>query len=156
MLDVESKEGVDVVGDARDPGVLEQAGIEDASALLLTVGDDTTAVLATLIASERHPDTRILVRANEEANVAKLSRAGADYQETRDVSTVWTASRPPTASRSAVAYLLAVVRPHSRTTSDITTRTPPVSRTWRRFDVSIPRSVTPAARRLVRASRFSA
>ncbi|WP_323192240.1 NAD-binding protein [Halostella sp. PRR32] len=79
VLDIEDEERVDTVGDARDPDVLEAAGIEDVSALILTVADDTTAVFATLIARELNPDLHIVVRANEEADVKKLYRAGADY-----------------------------------------------------------------------------
>lgn len=79
VLDVKAGEDVDVVGDARDPDVLAAAGIEDATALLLTVADDTTAIFTTLIASELNPDLRVVVRANEEADVQKLYRAGAEY-----------------------------------------------------------------------------
>lgn len=79
VLDVRDKETVDVVGDARDPDVLEEAGIESASAILLTVAEDTTAIFATLIARELNPDLQIVVRANEEEDVQKLYRAGADY-----------------------------------------------------------------------------
>ena len=79
VLDKVDKPGVDVVGDARDPDVLSAAGVEDASALLLMVADDTAATLSTLIAKELNPDVQVVVRANEEANVQKLSRAGADY-----------------------------------------------------------------------------
>ncbi|MEF8907477.1 MAG: NAD-binding protein [Haloarculaceae archaeon] len=79
VLDKVDKPGVDVVGDARDPDVLAAAGVEDASALLLMVADDTAATLSTLIAKELNPDVQVVVRANEEANVQKLSRAGADY-----------------------------------------------------------------------------
>ncbi|WP_199243373.1 potassium channel family protein [Halopenitus persicus] len=70
---------VDVVGDARDPTVLEAAGITEASVLVLTIGDDTTAIFTTLIARELNPDLDIVVRANDDANVEKLYRAGADY-----------------------------------------------------------------------------
>ncbi|WP_251341420.1 potassium channel family protein [Haloplanus halophilus] len=79
VLDVEDEPAVDVVGDARDPDVLAAAGIEDAAALIVTVGDDTTAIFATLIARESNPDLHIVVRANEEADVQKLYRAGGDY-----------------------------------------------------------------------------
>ena len=79
VLDTEEKPGVDVVGDARDPEVLGEAGIEEASALLLMVGDDTAATLSTLIAKELNPDVQVVVRANEEENIQKLYRAGADY-----------------------------------------------------------------------------
>ncbi len=79
VLDSEDKQGVDVVGDARDPDVLSEAGIGDASALLLMIADDTAATLSTLIAKELNPDVQVVVRANEEANIQKLYRAGADY-----------------------------------------------------------------------------
>lgn len=79
VLDKVDKPGVDVVGDARDPDVLSAAGIKDASALLLMVADDTAATLSTLIATELNPDVQVVVRANEEANIQKLYRAGADY-----------------------------------------------------------------------------
>jgi len=79
ILDTTADDRVDVVGDARDPDVLESAGIGDASALIVTVGDDTTAIFATLIARELNPDLYIVVRANEEADVQKLYRAGGDY-----------------------------------------------------------------------------
>ncbi|WP_340098374.1 potassium channel family protein [Salinibaculum salinum] len=79
ILDSVAKERVDVVGDARDPTVLQDAGIDDASALLLMVGDDTAATLSTLIARKQNPEVRIIVRANEEENTEKLRRAGADY-----------------------------------------------------------------------------
>lgn len=79
ILDIESKENVDIVGDARDPDVLKEAGVEEASGLLLTVGNDTSAIFSTLIARELNPDLRIVVRANEEIDVQKLYRAGANY-----------------------------------------------------------------------------
>ena len=73
------REGVDVVGDACDPAVLRRAGIEDASAVLFAMGDDTLAIFATLVARDLNPDLRIVVRADEEEDVPKLYRAGADY-----------------------------------------------------------------------------
>ncbi|MEF8825888.1 MAG: NAD-binding protein, partial [Halapricum sp.] len=78
-LDVKDKDDVDVVGDARDPETLRAAGIESASVLILAVEDDTTAIFATLIARDLNPDLRIVVRSNEEEDVQKLSRAGADF-----------------------------------------------------------------------------
>mgnify|MGYP006280253341 FL=1 len=79
VLDIEPGQAVDTVGDAREPEVLEAAGIETADALVVTVADDTTAILVTLIARELNPDIEIVVRANERAGVDKLYRAGADY-----------------------------------------------------------------------------
>jgi Trk K+ transport system NAD-binding subunit len=79
VLDAEETEDVDVVGDARDPETLDAAGIGTASALIVTVGDDTTAIFVTLIAREVNPDLYVVVRANEEDDVQKLYRAGGDY-----------------------------------------------------------------------------
>ncbi|PSP79499.1 potassium transporter [Halobacteriales archaeon QS_1_68_20] len=79
VLDVEDKQGVDVVGDACDPAALREAGIADAATVIVTVGDDTTAVFTTLVARDLDPDLTILARANEEGSVPKLYRAGADY-----------------------------------------------------------------------------
>jgi Trk K+ transport system NAD-binding subunit len=80
VLDIENDaDAVDIVGDARDPDVLTAARIGDAAALVVTVGDDTTAIFVTLIARELNPDLHIVVRANEEADVQKLYRAGGDY-----------------------------------------------------------------------------
>lgn len=70
---------VDVVGDARDPNVLEEAHVSEASVLIVAIGDDTTAIFTTLIARELNPDLHIVVRANDAADVEKLYRAGADY-----------------------------------------------------------------------------
>lgn len=79
ILDIEERDSVDVGGDARDPEVLREAGVEDASTLILTVDDDTTAIFASLIARDLNTQLDIMVRANEQENVQKLSRAGADY-----------------------------------------------------------------------------
>jgi Trk K+ transport system NAD-binding subunit len=79
VLDIEDGDRVDVVGDAREPSVLEAAGIEGATVMLLAVEDDTTAIFATLIARDLNPDLRIVVRGTDHDNVQKLYRAGADY-----------------------------------------------------------------------------
>jgi Trk K+ transport system NAD-binding subunit len=81
VLDLEDGPGVDVVGDARDPDALEAADIGSASVLVLTVGDDTTAVFATLIARDLNPALDVLVRATTGDDEDKLYRAGADYVE---------------------------------------------------------------------------
>jgi Trk K+ transport system NAD-binding subunit len=79
VLDREDREGVDVVGDAREPAALDEAGVEEARALLLTLGDDTAAVFTTLVARDRNADLDIIVRVDDETDEAKLYRAGADY-----------------------------------------------------------------------------
>ncbi|MDS0475245.1 NAD-binding protein [Natrinema sp. 1APR25-10V2] len=79
VLDNVEKEGVDVVGDARDPAALREAGVDDAAAVIVTLDDDTTAVFAALVARDLNPSADVVVRANDAEDVRKLYRAGADY-----------------------------------------------------------------------------
>ncbi|ELY81055.1 potassium channel family protein [Natrinema gari] len=79
VLDSDDKDDVDIVGDARDPDAVREAGVEDVSAVIVTLDDDTTAVFATLVARDLNPSVDIIVRANDADNVQKLYRAGADY-----------------------------------------------------------------------------
>ncbi len=79
VLDIIEKEGVDIVGDVRDPTTVRETGIEDASTVIITLDDDTIAIFATLVARELNPTIDIVVRANDAENVQKLYRAGADY-----------------------------------------------------------------------------
>ena len=59
--------------------MLSAAGVETATSLVVSVGDDTTAIFATLIARDLNPDLQIVVRADEDKDTRKLYRAGADY-----------------------------------------------------------------------------
>lgn len=79
VIDIRDKEGVDIVGDIREADTLEKAGIEDASAMIITIQDDTMALFATLLARSMNSKTHIIVRANKIENVKKLYDAGADY-----------------------------------------------------------------------------
>ncbi|WP_178918107.1 TrkA family potassium uptake protein [Natronomonas gomsonensis] len=78
-LDLVEKPGVDRVGDATDPEELEAAGIQEANTAVLALSDDTTTEFATLVARDLSPDIEILARAEENENVTKIYRAGADY-----------------------------------------------------------------------------
>jgi Trk K+ transport system NAD-binding subunit len=79
VIDITEKEGVHIVGDIRQSETLEKAGIADASAIIITIQDDTTALFATLLARKLNGSARIIVRANETDDVKKLYQAGADY-----------------------------------------------------------------------------
>lgn len=79
VLDIRDLDGVDVVGDARDPDVLREAGVPEASAVVITLDDDTTAIFASLVVRDIAPETEVVVRANDAGSVRKLHRAGADY-----------------------------------------------------------------------------
>ncbi len=67
-----------VLGDAADVEVLEAAGLRDASAVLITTGEDDINVYLTLYCRKLEADVRIISRANHDRNVSTLHRAGAD------------------------------------------------------------------------------
>ena len=79
VVDARDREGVDVVGDATEPETLADAGIGEADTVVLALPDDTTTEFATLVIRDTAPDTEIVVRVDEDANVSKAYRAGADY-----------------------------------------------------------------------------
>lgn len=78
-VDVEDYEGVDVVGDVGDPETLSAAGIEDATALVVTVDDDATALLTIALARSLSDDIEILARVTDEDKVRTAFAGGADY-----------------------------------------------------------------------------
>ena len=67
-----------VVGDAADLAVLESAGLQQASAALITTHDDDLNIYLTIYCRRLRPDLQIVARASYERNVATLYRAGAD------------------------------------------------------------------------------
>jgi Trk K+ transport system NAD-binding subunit len=79
VIDRESHPGVDVVGDATDPNVLEAAGVESARSVILAVPDDTATEFATLVVRDMNDQIEIICRADEMESMRKMYRAGADY-----------------------------------------------------------------------------
>lgn len=79
VIDVEDGEGVDIVGDATQTATLDDAGVPDAATVILTLPEDDTAILATLVANGINPDAEIIVAASDVANTNKLYSAGADF-----------------------------------------------------------------------------
>jgi Trk K+ transport system NAD-binding subunit len=69
----------DIVGDITEPETLEAAGIEDASALIVTVDDDATALLTVAMARALSDGIEILVRVTDAEKGSPAFRAGADY-----------------------------------------------------------------------------
>ena len=67
-----------VIGDAADRKVLEEAGLADADAVLITTHDDDVNVYLTRYCRGLRPDIRIVSRSRLERNVSTLYRAGAD------------------------------------------------------------------------------
>ena len=78
-VDVEDREGVDVVGDAGSEAVLSAAGVETAGAVVVGLPDDSDALLTTVLARSLNPDVEILVRVTETDATRKALSAGADY-----------------------------------------------------------------------------
>jgi Trk K+ transport system NAD-binding subunit len=79
VVDKTGHETVDVVGDATDPGVLREAGVPDARAVVLAVPDETTTEFATLAVRDLNDSAEIIARADQVEGIAKTYRAGADY-----------------------------------------------------------------------------
>ncbi|MDH3756062.1 MAG: NAD-binding protein [Acidimicrobiia bacterium] len=79
QLTERQREGVRyVIGDAADRAVLEEAGIDDAGAVLITTHDDNVNVYLTRYCRGLRPDARIVSRSRLDRNVSTLYRAGAD------------------------------------------------------------------------------
>ena len=68
-----------IVGDAADFEVLNDAGISDATSVIVTTHDDAVNIYLTLYCRRLQPDMLILSRSTLERNALTLHRAGADY-----------------------------------------------------------------------------
>lgn len=78
-IDVEDREGVDIVGDATSEEILEEAGIETAGAIIVGLPNDSASLLTTVLARSLNPDIEILVRVSDTDATRKALSAGADY-----------------------------------------------------------------------------
>ncbi len=67
-----------VLGDAADIDTLEDAGIKDCPAVIITTHDDDTNIYLTLFCRRIRPDLQIICRANLDRNIGILHAAGAD------------------------------------------------------------------------------
>jgi len=79
VVDQNEEPGVDVVGDATNPEILESAGLHRARSVILAIPDDTAAEFATLVVRDESEHVEIIARAEEAEAVQKMYRAGADY-----------------------------------------------------------------------------
>ena len=79
VVDREDKPGVDVVGDITDQETLEAAGLDEAGAVILALGEDTATVFATLVIRQAREDIDVVCRVDEQESASKLYAAGADY-----------------------------------------------------------------------------
>ena len=72
-------EGDYVEGDAADREVLEQAGIDRATAVVVTTHDDAMNIYLTIYCRRLRPEVEILGRVNVDRNLSTMHRAGADF-----------------------------------------------------------------------------
>jgi voltage-gated potassium channel len=68
-----------VLGDAADIEVLEQAGINETSAVVVTTHDDDINIYLTIYCRKLRPEIQVISRSTLERNLATLHRAGADF-----------------------------------------------------------------------------
>jgi Trk K+ transport system NAD-binding subunit len=78
-IDRDDGPGVDVVGSVGKRAVLEAADVEAADAIVVAVPDDSTALLATVLARSIDPTVEILTRVRDAESTEKALAAGADY-----------------------------------------------------------------------------
>ena len=68
-----------VIGNAAELDVLKEAGIDEATTIVITTHDDDTNVYLTLYCRKLRSPAKILSRATDQRNVSSLHRAGADF-----------------------------------------------------------------------------
>jgi Trk K+ transport system NAD-binding subunit len=78
-VDKVDKEGVDVVGSVTEADTLREAGIDEATTVILALPDDRVTAFATLVVRDVAPDVEVVARADATDSVAKIYQAGADY-----------------------------------------------------------------------------
>ena len=79
VIDLKPAPGVDIVGNVLELATLDRAGVRDASAVILALGDDSESVFATAVVREYAPEVPLIVRVNRAPNTARLYRSGADF-----------------------------------------------------------------------------
>jgi len=78
-IDIKDEPAVDVVGDATETETLRAAGVESAETVVLALANDTMTEFATLMVRDLAPEIEIITRVDDNANISKTYRAGADY-----------------------------------------------------------------------------
>ncbi len=99
----------DVIGSSTDRAILKQAGITEASTLIIAVNNDIDVIYTTLIARKLNPHIDIMCRAINLESIEKLYRAGADYVFSQPVIAGQILAKfiePATAARSKREVLL--------------------------------------------------
>jgi voltage-gated potassium channel len=79
ILDIESHGFLNLVGDATEESVLQEAGITRAAVLVTALANDAANVFLTLTARELAPELMIIARAEQPNTQKKLKQAGANH-----------------------------------------------------------------------------
>ena len=79
VIDAEEHDGVDIVGDVLDAAVLERASVASARVVILALGSDSVALLASAVIRDFAPDVPIIACADLVENVGRIQQAGADF-----------------------------------------------------------------------------
>lgn len=78
-IDIEERDGVDIVGDAGTKEILQEADIETADAIIIGLPDDSASLLTTVLARSLNSNIEVLVRVSDTDATRKALSAGADY-----------------------------------------------------------------------------
>jgi len=78
-IDIDGHEGVDIVADAGSKEVLQEAGIENAGAIIVGLPDDSASLLTTVLARSLNPSIEVLTRVSDTDATRKALSAGSDY-----------------------------------------------------------------------------
>ena len=79
VIDRLAAPGVDIVGNVLEGGILERAGVREASAMILALSDDSESVFATAAVREFAPEVPLIVRVLRTPNTKRLYQSGADF-----------------------------------------------------------------------------
>ena len=79
VIDRVAANGVDIVGNVLEQVTLEQAGVKEASAVILALNDDSESVFATAVVRDFAPEVPLIVRVIRTPNTARIYRSGADF-----------------------------------------------------------------------------
>ena len=79
VVDLREQDGVDVVGDALEPNVLEAGSVREAKAVILAIDSGSPTLLATALVRDIAPDVPIIARVDRTRNITRVHQAGADF-----------------------------------------------------------------------------
>ena len=79
IIDRVAHEGVDLVGNALDRDILQQAGVQNASTLVLKLSDASEGLFAATVVREFAPDVPLVARVKQPQTVHRLYRVGVDF-----------------------------------------------------------------------------